>query len=160
MKKKTIGLILPAVLVLFMIVTLISKVNSEKGLSNEDNEYEVNNLGVAENINENIDLKSDFPYGEEGLEIVENTELKFTTDYNKNYFRVAFENTGNNQVSIWITSPTNSKQYYKLEIPAYSYEDVYFGGVAANIYLLDITGDRGGECKGILNVEIMNIPFE
>ncbi len=100
------------------------------------------------------------PYGEDGLEIEENTELGFATGYTRNYFRVAFTNTGNNQVSIWITSPTNPDQYYKLEIPAYSSKDIYFGGVAPNAYLLDITGDRGGECKGLLNVENRNVPFK
>lgn len=61
MNKKTIGLILLGVLVLIVIAILIPKGNSENSLSNRDNEYEVNNLGIEENVDENIDPKSDFP---------------------------------------------------------------------------------------------------
>ena len=88
-----------------------------------------------------------------------NTELPFSTIYTRNYFRVAFTNTGNNDVTIWITSPSDPKQKYKLEIPAYEYNDVYFGNVRANDYLLDITGDRGGQCKGELTVRVSDTAF-
>lgn len=104
-----------------------------------------------------VPFATTYPY--RNYSIYDNTELEFSTRYTKNYFRVAFENTGNNDVTIWITSPTNPNQYYKLEIPAYSYNDVYFGGVAANSYLLDITGDRGGECVGKLSVRVSDNSF-
>lgn len=161
MNKKILRQILIGVLLIIIVAIFILFDNSKYKLNNESNENKIDKSQIWENIDDKeIDPKSNFPYGEDGLLIEGNEEVEFNTKYEKNYFRVAFENTGNNDVSIWITSPTNPNQYYKLEIPAYSYNDFYFGGVAANSYLLDITGDRGGECIGILGVEIRNTSFE
>ncbi|NLY46514.1 MAG: hypothetical protein GX053_11115 [Tissierella sp.] len=161
MNKKILRLILIGVLFIIIVANFILLDNNKYNLVNKSNKNKLDKSQIQENIDDKeIDTKSNFPYGEDGLLIEGNEETEFNTKYAKNYFRVAFQNNGENDVSIWITSPTNPNQYYKLEIPASSYNDVYFAAVDPNSYLLDITGDRGGECIGILGVEIRNTSFE
>ena len=161
MNKKILGQIVTGVLLIIIVAIFILVNNSKYNLNNESDEKKLDKSQIQENIyDKEVDPKSNLPYGEDGLLIEGNKETEFNTKYEKNYFTVAFQNNGENDVSIWITSPTNPNQYYKLEIPASSYNDVYFSEIDPNSYLLDITGDRGGECIGILGVEIRNTPFE
>ncbi|MGN9164916.1 hypothetical protein ACTNDY_06465 [Tissierellaceae bacterium HCP3S3_D8] len=135
--------------------------NSENNLSNKNNEHEIDNSKLEEDvIIEYIDPESNLPYGEDGIEIKSREELSFETRYTRNYFKVAFKNTGNNDVTVNIQSARDSRQDYDLEIPAGEDNDVYFGNLPPDRYFLDITGYRGGQCKGIVNVEISNTPFE
>ncbi len=161
MNKKTLGLILLGVLIIIVIAISILNGNSENDLSNKNNEHEIDNSKLEEDIiNEYIDPESDYPFGNDGNEIDGRDELDFTTKYARNYFRISFKNTGNDDVTVNIQSARDSRQNYDLEITAGEDNDVYFGNLRPDRYLLDITGYRGGQCKGILNVEIRNTPFE
>lgn len=169
MNKKTLGLILLGVLVIIVIASSILNGNSENALSNKNNEHEIDNselekyIVVIESIDPETKLPypdSDLPYGEDGIEIEHIVELGFRTIYRKNYFRVSFENTGDNEVTVNIQGTRNPKQNYDLDVPAGEDNDVCFGNVSPDHYFLDITGYRGGQCKGTVNVEIRNTPFE
>jgi hypothetical protein len=161
LNKKTLGLILLGVLAIIVIASSILNGNSENALSNKNNEHEIDNSEPEEDIIfEHIDPESKLPYGEDGIEIKRRVELDFETEYTRNYFRVSFENTGDNEVTVNIQGTRNPKQNYDLDVPAGEDNDVCFGNVSPDHYFLDITGYRGGQCKGTVNVEIRNTPFE